>query len=171
VRVGESPARPEPRATTAERFGDALSRAESRAAEKRSRFGPEAARRTQEPRRPALLEGPAAEGRSPIPREPAAPVRDELAPSPELAAVARAVPVAISSGRLADGAPLSLSFGRSLDVELRAGPAGVEVRLLPEPRLARAAEAELPRILQALKVRGVAVARAEVRPRGGGRAR
>jgi hypothetical protein len=167
MRVGEAPARAETRPTTAEKFGDALSRAESRAADKSSRRGLEAARRTPEPKRRALLDGSAAEARAPISAEGAAPLRDEIAPTPELAAVARAVPVAISSGRLADGAPLSLSFGRSLDVELRAGAGGVELRLVPEPRLVRAAEAELPRILQALKVRGVAIARAEVRPRGG----
>jgi hypothetical protein len=166
MRVGEAPARAEPRASTAEKFGAALSRAESRAVEKRSRIGPEAARRTLEPKRPTL-DDPAAEGRAPVQAERGALLRDELAPMPELAAVARAVPVAISSGRLADGAPLSLSFGRSLDVELRAGAGGVELRLVPEARLVRAAEAELPRIVQALKIRGVAVARAEVRPRGG----
>ena len=170
MRVGEAPARAEPRETTAGRFSDALSRAESRAAEKRAHKGPEAVRRTPEPR-PGLLDGPAAEGRATVLAERAAPPRDDLAPTPELAAVARAVPVAISSGRLADGAPLSLSFGRSLDVELRAGSEGVELRLVPEARLARAAEAELPRIVHALRARGVAVARAEVRPRAGGRAR
>jgi hypothetical protein len=92
--------------------------------------------------------------------------------TPELAAVARAAPVAIAArGGLADGAPLALSFGPSLAVELRAGPAGVELRLLPDARLARAAEAELPRVVTALRLRGVAVARAEVRSRAGGSAR
>ena len=96
----------------------------------------------------------------------------DLPPVAELAAVARALPPAVAAARVADG-PLALSFGRSLDVELRATPEGIELLLRPEASLARAAEAELPRVVAALRVRGVAVARAEVRPRpgDGGRAR
>jgi hypothetical protein len=61
--------------------------------------------------------------------------------------------------------PLALSFGRSLDVELRSGTAGVEILLRPEPHLLHAARAELPRVVAALRLRGVAVANADVRGR------
>jgi hypothetical protein len=88
---------------------------------------------------------------------------------PELAALVRKLPAAIEAARVREGAPLALSFGRSLEVDLRAGAAGIEVVLRPEPRLARAADAEVPRIVAALRARGIAVSRAEVRPRGGGR--
>jgi hypothetical protein len=87
---------------------------------------------------------------------------------PEIAALARTLPVAVAAARAREGAPLAISFGRSLDVELRAGAAGLEVLLRPEPRLAHAAEAELPRIVAALRARGIAVARAHVQPRAGG---
>jgi hypothetical protein len=90
-----------------------------------------------------------------------------IPPVAELAALARAVPVAVAAAARGTGAPLALSFGRSLDVELRSGAAGVEVLLRPDPRLLHAARAELPRLVAALRVRGVAVARAEVRARGG----
>lgn len=97
----------------------------------------------------------------------------EVAPVPELAAAVRVLPVAVAALRSPAGAPLTLSFGRSLEVELRATPAGVDLVLRPAPGLARAAEAELPRLVAALRVRGVTVAHAEVRSRGqrGGRAR
>ena len=86
----------------------------------------------------------------------------------ELAALARALPVTVHASRLDAGASLAVSLGASLDVELRSGGAGVELVLRPEPRLLRAAEAELPRVLAALRVRGVEIGRAEVRPRPGG---
>jgi hypothetical protein len=91
-----------------------------------------------------------------------------VAPLPELPAVLRVLPPAAAA--LAGPGRLALSFGPSLEVDLRATAAGVEVVLRPEPRLVRAAEAELPRVVAALRARGVAVARAEVR-RGAGRAR
>jgi hypothetical protein len=91
----------------------------------------------------------------------------DRAPVPELAALVRTLPAALEASRVRDGAPLALSFGRSLEVDLRSGTAGVEVVLRPEPRLVRAAEAELPRVVAALRARGIAVARAEVRARGG----
>jgi hypothetical protein len=94
----------------------------------------------------------------------------DLAPVPELAALVRALPAAIDAARVRDGSPLALSFGRSLEVDLRSGAAGIEVVLRPDPRLARAADAELPRIVAALRARGIAVGRAEVRPREGRRA-
>jgi hypothetical protein len=95
----------------------------------------------------------------------------DLAPVPELAALVRALPAAVDASRVRDGAPLALSFGRSLEVDLRSGAAGIEVVLRPDPRLARAADAELPRVVAALRARGIAVGRAEVRPRGGRPAR
>jgi hypothetical protein len=85
----------------------------------------------------------------------------------ELRAVLRALPAAIDASRVRVGGPLSLSLGRALDVDLRAARAGVEVVLRPEPRLARAAEAELPALVASLRARGIAVAKAEVRVRGG----
>ncbi len=98
--------------------------------------------------------------------------RSDPAPVPELSAVARAAPPAITV-RSTEGAPLALSFGPSLAVELRSAAAGVAVLLRPGPGLASAAEAELPRLVAALRVRGVPVASAEVgrRSAGGGRAR
>jgi len=99
-------------------------------------------------------------------RSPAAASAAEVSGAAELRAVLRALPLAIETARVREGAPLSLSLGRSLGVDLRATPAGVEVVLRPEPRLARAAEAELPALVAALRARGVAVGRAEVRARG-----
>src|SRR6266545_1683979 len=96
-------------------------------------------------------------------------LRTDPSPVPGIAALVRALPAAVDAARVRDGAPLALSFGRSLDVELRSSAAGIEVVLRPEPRLLRAAEAELPRVVEALRLRGVEVARAEVRPRQGGR--
>lgn len=137
-------------------FGDALARASGVDAERRS----------------VAATVRSVDAGAPIPE----PAQTELVPDPspvaELAAVARALPPAIATARAVDG-PLALSFGRSLDVELRSTGAGIELLLRPEACLARAAEAELPRMVAALRVRGVAVARAEVRPRpgSGGRAR
>jgi hypothetical protein len=85
----------------------------------------------------------------------------------QLRAVLRALPLAIGPATFRDGAPLSLSLGRALDVDLRATAAGGEVALRPDARLARAAEAELPALVASLRSRGIAVARAEVRARGG----
>jgi hypothetical protein len=102
---------------------------------------------------------------------PAAPTPPLLAPDlavSELRAVVRALPVAVETFGVRDGAPLSLSFGRSLEVELRASPRGVELLLRPERRLARACEAELGALVSALAARGVAVARAGVRARSVG---
>jgi hypothetical protein len=171
MRVGEAGPREEPRATTAGKFTEALERAESRGGG-RTRGGPQPLRHPPERSRSAADGGDgAAEGSPALAAAARGPPAPEPTPIPELAAVARAVPVAIAAGGLRDGAPLALSFGRSLDVELRTGVGGVELRLVPEARLARAAEAELPRVVAALRQRGIAVARAEVRPRAGGRAR
>jgi hypothetical protein len=106
---------------------------------------------------------PRAASAPPVVSPPAAPV--QAAAPAELRALVRALPVAVESAGLRAGAPLALSFGRSLDVELRSTPAGVEVVLRPAAPLARACEAELPRVVRALEARGVTVARARVRPR------
>jgi hypothetical protein len=141
-------------------FGEALSRA--RGADARGRAPPPRGDRVPGE------EAAGAAHAGPAPREPA----PQPAAPAELAAVARALPPAIAAGATARGAPLALSFGPSLDVELRSTEAGVHVVLRPAPRLALAAEGELPRLVAALRIRGVAVARAEVRPRSGrGRAR
>jgi hypothetical protein len=103
-------------------------------------------------------------GPEPGPRAAPSPVAGE--PSiPELRAILRALPVAVETARLQDGAPLELAFGRALSVELRAGRAGLEIALRPDASLARAAAAELPALLRALRARGIAIARAEVRGR------
>ncbi|HEY6101020.1 MAG TPA: hypothetical protein VIW03_16405 [Anaeromyxobacter sp.] len=89
---------------------------------------------------------------------------------PELHALVRTLPLAMRTFGVREGAPLALSLGRSLEVELRAAPRGLELVLRPEPRLARATEAELRGVVAALAAKGIAVARAEVRarPAGGG---
>jgi hypothetical protein len=89
--------------------------------------------------------------------------------TPELRALVRTLPLAIQTFGVREGAPLALSFGRSLDVEIRTPPRGakgVELVLRPEARLARAAESELRGVVAALAAKGIAVARAEVRARG-----
>jgi hypothetical protein len=164
---------------SAARFGDALARAggtewesgraEARARERVPLGGP---RRAGGPAEPPRRPGEEARPTPPVDaRGAASPV--EVLPAAELARAIRVVPPAAAILGPAGGAPLTLSFGRSLDVDLRATSAGVDVVLRPEPALVRAAEAELPRLVAALRVRGVAVARVEVRPRApsGGRPR
>ncbi len=90
----------------------------------------------------------------------------EPAEAPALRAAIRVLPTAIDAARVREGAPLELALGRALSVELRAGRGGVEIVLRPDPALAREARAELPGLVQALRGRGIAVARAEVRARG-----
>lgn len=178
------------------RFGEALARAEraGRGAGRGERARAERAGREEGARVAEARSRPEPRGRAPRldpARAPAGPGDEgcaataaaagtgrgaltvEVAPAPELAAVVRVLPPAVAALGAPGAAPLALSFGRSLDVELRATPAGVDVVLRPAPGLARAAEAELPRLVAALRIRGVAVAGAEVRPRGqaGGRAR
>lgn len=89
----------------------------------------------------------------------------EPAAIPELAAVARAVPPAVARLGSEAGGALALTFGPSLSVELRSTAAGVELLLRPDAAHARAVEAELPRLVAALRVRGVAVAHAGIGPR------
>ncbi len=165
-------------ASRAGRFGEALRRArEGDSAARRGRTERGAAGRPEARRAAAVRAQVDATARREEERAAAAadPARaggpPEVAAVPEIAALVRTLPVAIAAARAREGAPLALSFGRSLDVELRSGAAGVEVLLRPEPRLLHAAEAELPRVLAALRLRGIAVARAEVRSRGGGDAR
>jgi hypothetical protein len=119
------------------------------------------------PRSPPGVATRPEEARGPLAAE--VPLADApaVAPPTELSAVARALPPAVAA--LAGPGRLSLSFGPSLEVDLRATAAGIEVVLRAEPRLARAAEAELPRVVAALRARGVAVARAEVRRGPGAR--
>jgi hypothetical protein len=96
------------------------------------------------------------------PRPPSA---EPPGPVGELRAVVRALPAAIEASRLRDGAPLTLAFGRSLSVDVRRGAGGIELVLRPDAALARAAEAELPAVVAALRARGLHVARADVLPR------
>jgi hypothetical protein len=86
-------------------------------------------------------------------------------PVSELRAVLRALPPAIDASGVRDGAPLTLAFGRSLSVDVRASASGVELLLRADARLARAAQAELPGLVAALRSRGIRVARADVAPR------
>jgi hypothetical protein len=82
-----------------------------------------------------------------------------------LRAAVRALPPAIVASRIADGAQgaqLSLSFG-ALGVELRAGARGLEIALTSSAPLLGAARAELPGLVEALRARGIRVARADVR--------
>jgi hypothetical protein len=92
----------------------------------------------------------------------------EVSSVPELRAAVRALPLAIDASRVREGAPLSLSFGRALSVDVRQGPGGVEVLLRADAQLARAASAELPGLVGALRARGLRVARAEVLPQAHG---
>jgi hypothetical protein len=89
--------------------------------------------------------------------------------APALRAAIRALPAAAEVVRARAGDRLELAFGRALSIELRAARGGVEIVLRPEAGLAREAAAELPALVRALRDRGVAVARAEVRRRGGSR--
>ena len=98
--------------------------------------------------------------------QPPAPVRVEG--TSELRAVVRTLPVAIEAARVREGEPLSLSLGRALSVDLRRGAEGLEVVLRPHATLQRAAAAELPGLLESLRARGIAVARAEVRSQSNG---
>ncbi len=63
---------------------------------------------------------------------------------------------------------LALSFGTALTVDLRAGAQGLELTLHPARALERAARAELPGLVEALRARGLRVARADIRSRVAG---
>lgn len=171
------------------RFGEAMRRArEEGAGEARGAAAREAGARASSARRTfsGAKEGVLAtrrEGAREEERTPGAPTSSLATATPppascvpalagpaELRAILRALPVAVDASRIGEGAPLSLSLGRALDVDLRAAAAGVEVVLRPDPRLARAAQAELPSLVASLRSRGITVARAEVRARARGEA-
>jgi hypothetical protein len=97
-----------------------------------------------------------------VPCDPAAGFAPEVR-APELRAVLRALPVAVEAAATRGGETLELAFGRALSVEVRAARGGVEIALRPDAGLSRAAVAELPALLSALRARGVSVLRAEVR--------
>lgn len=105
----------------------------------------------------------------PVPAPPASPPSTARVDSaPELRALVRTLPLAIEAARVREGAPLSLALGRALSVDLRRGAEGLEVVLRPDAALGRAADAELPALVAALRERGIAVARAEVRAQPNG---
>lgn len=83
----------------------------------------------------------------------------------ELRACVRAAPAVIAASLRPGGAELALSFGAALSLDLRAGAQGLELTLRPAPGLERVTRAELPGLVEALRARGLRVARAEVRPR------
>lgn len=87
---------------------------------------------------------------------------------PELRALVRTLPVSVDAHLVRDGAPLALELGQALSVELRRRPEGLELLLRPDASLARAAAADLPAVVRALRARGLTVARAEVRARADG---
>ncbi len=93
----------------------------------------------------------------------------ELASPTELREVVRALPPTIATFAGRGGGELTLAFGAALGVDLRSGAQGLEVALRPAPSLERVARAELPGLVEALRARGLRVARAEVRPRPQGR--
>ena len=101
-----------------------------------------------------------------------APAPDRRAPADpdppgaaELEACVRKVPAAIAAALRPGGAELALTFGPALALDLRCGAQGLELTLRPASGLERATRAELPGLVEALRARGLRVARAEVRPR------
>jgi hypothetical protein len=98
--------------------------------------------------------------------QPPAPARVDS--TPELRALVRTLPVAVEAARVRQGEPLSLSLGPALRVDLRRGAEGLEVVLRPDAALRRAAAAELPALVAALRERGFSVARAEVQAQPNG---
>lgn len=164
-----SPRRTEPRG----RFEEALARAR---------------RPAETPGEPPLA-GPSPAQRPPV-RAPSRAARDESArdaePSPppgtvaqalpkldappgicELQAAIRSAPVAIAAAARQAQPQLALQLGSALSIDLRAGAQGLELSLRPSASLERAARAELPGLVEALRARGLRVARAEVRPSPG----
>jgi hypothetical protein len=83
----------------------------------------------------------------------------------ELQAYLRAAPALIAASVQPGAAQLALSFGAALSLDLRSGAEGLELTLRPAPGLERATRAELGGLVEALRARGLRVARAEVRPR------
>jgi len=81
----------------------------------------------------------------------------------ELQAALRAAPPAIAAAARQGAPQLALDFGSALSIDLRTGAQGLELSLRPAPALERAARAELPRLVEALRARGLRLARADVR--------
>jgi hypothetical protein len=86
-----------------------------------------------------------------------------------LRAAVRALPAAIEAARLQGNAQITLTLGGALGVDLRGRADGVELTLRPDAALGRAAAAELPALVAALRARGVRVVGAEVRTTPGAR--
>jgi hypothetical protein len=103
---------------------------------------------------------------------PPPPRLDPAAAPSDLRALVRTLPVSVEAARVREGAPLALELGAALSVEVRQVRGGLELVLRPDAAVSRAAAAELPAVVRALRARGLAVARAEVRarPQGGPRA-
>ena len=166
MRVNETAAARRPAAGAEPgRFAETLRRARAAKVARESASGPGSGARSAELRKVARDRAPPLAAReaardeerrlaAAFPRRTPGGAARRLAGAGDSRPLVRALPAAVDAARLRDGAPLSLSFGRSLDVELRAVPAGVEVVLRPEPRLLRAAEAELPRVVEALRLAG-----------------
>jgi hypothetical protein len=98
---------------------------------------------------------------------PSAVAVQQLAPPPgilELQAAVRAAPPAITAALREARPQLALHFGSALSIDLRAGAQGLELSLRPSAALERAARAELPGLVEALRAHGLRVTRAEVRP-------
>ncbi|HEX7487536.1 MAG TPA: hypothetical protein VF341_01415, partial [Anaeromyxobacteraceae bacterium] len=71
--------------------------------------------------------------------------------------------VALAARELGGRPSVELTFGRDLRVTLLRAERGVEVVLAPAEGLRRAADAELPGLVAALRAGGVVISRAEVR--------
>jgi hypothetical protein len=157
-----------------------------RAGQAEAEGGPGAAVRLAEParsarsaRRAALARrqpAGAAEGSAPGPGSaggagaPGPPQPSAAEPQPtrgaqELGAAVRTLPAAVAAR---SAGSLALSFGSALTVDLRAGAMGLELTLHPAQALGQAARAELPGLVDALRARGLRVARADIRPRAAG---
>jgi len=89
----------------------------------------------------------------------------EASGAAELRACLRAAPAVIAASLRPGDAELALSFGAALSLDLRSSAQGLELTLRPASGLERVTRAELPGLVEALRARGLRVARAEVRPR------
>lgn len=114
--------------------------------------------RWRDPPRPSgalpIPERPIVTPASPDPRATAAPAPIAPAALDRIATIARVQRY---------GAALELSLGPDLSVHLSRGPSGVELLVDVHASLAAWAEVELPRMLSALRARGVTVARGAIR--------
>jgi hypothetical protein len=171
----------EPARPPASRFGAALARARSALSGRVAASGPELAflaapaalarhRRLSDQTHTALRERrdvaePARDAASPRLEPRPAPATSVRPPevAPALLPPRALDQVALAAQRLGDRPAVELTFGRDLRVSLLRGERGVEVVLTPAVGLRRAADAELPGLVAALRAGGVAVTRAEVR--------